>query len=216
MEVKMEFENGFPPDDIYAAEYVDEGDLSPNIDETDIRQRIHKSILEAGKHTHPHLGVTYYLNPIDGCIEPWLETGGIPKNAYHGIWVKIMTAPADAIPESVVNALLRLEDQLVYDCEENFRGTEWDGNNYIGIWGDKPNYPFEYELEVGVFWDPEDWFDVYDLQRIQRKWKEEGMTAAQIIDSEDLGDHNGKVRRDDAIQWLQNLIEQWEEEEEDA
>ena len=28
----MEFENGFPPDDPYAAEYVDHGDLSPDVD----------------------------------------------------------------------------------------------------------------------------------------------------------------------------------------
>jgi len=27
----MEFENGFPPDDPYAAEYVDHGDLSPDV-----------------------------------------------------------------------------------------------------------------------------------------------------------------------------------------
>jgi hypothetical protein len=34
----MEFENGFPPDDIYAAEYVDHGDLSPDVDEYDLEQ----------------------------------------------------------------------------------------------------------------------------------------------------------------------------------
>jgi len=28
----MEFENGFPSDDIYSPEYVDEGDLSPDVD----------------------------------------------------------------------------------------------------------------------------------------------------------------------------------------
>jgi len=27
----MEFENGFPPDDIYSPEYVDHGDLSPDV-----------------------------------------------------------------------------------------------------------------------------------------------------------------------------------------
>jgi hypothetical protein len=158
--------------------------------------------------------VTYYLDPIEKVIQPWIEIGsGIPRAAYNNIWVKILTAPANAIPESVVNTLLRLEDQLVYDCEVNFRGTEWDGD-YIGIWRSKPNYPFEYELEVACFWQPEDWFELDDLEDLKNKWKR-GMTPTQIIESKDLGDYDrGMVDKDEALEWLEQMIEEWKKEEE--
>jgi hypothetical protein len=206
----MEFFNRFPDDDPYAAEYVDT-DLSPDVDETE--QKIHKSILEAGEHTHPRFAVAYYLNPVDKVIENVFVGGGMPRAAYYGIWIEIFTAPPGAIPQSVVNNLLAIEDRLIYDCQENFKGVEWDGRNHVGVWQNKPNYSWEYQFEIGCFWDPYDWFEPV-LRDLKDKWRN-GMTASQIIDSEDLGDNEGMVDRDDAIKWLEQVIEEWEEEEEE-
>jgi hypothetical protein len=139
---------------------------------------------------------------------------GIPKAAYHDIWVKVLEAPADAIPESVVENLLRIEDRLIYDCEYNFQGTKWDGHNYVGVWRNKPEYSREFDFEVAAFWEPEDWFESV-LGSLKQKW-ELGMDAVQIIDSEDLGDiHSGMVRRDQAIEWLEEVIQEWREEAEE-
>jgi hypothetical protein len=173
-----------------------------------LHKSIHDSILRAGEAVNPLYAVTYYLNPIDRVIEAVSFGGGHPAPAYHNIWTEVFTAPPGAIPESVVENLLAIEDRLVLDCEENFQGTEWNGYNHIGIWEDKPEYPMEYQFEIGVFWDPYDWFDLRDLKD---KWQG-GMTAAQIIDSEDLGNiYDGMCRRDEAIKWLEQVIEEWEE-----
>jgi hypothetical protein len=80
---------------------------------------------------------------------------------------------------------------------------------------DDDPYAAEYvddDLSPDVWCNPHDWFN---LQNLKDRWQK-GMSAPQIIDSENLVNENGAVDRDDAIQWLQNLIEQWEEEEEDA
>jgi hypothetical protein len=178
--------------------------------------KLHESILQAGDYVNSHYGVTYYLNPIDGCIEPWLETGaGVPKAAYHNIWAKILTAPADAIPESVVKVLLELEDTLIYDCKNNFQRTKWDGSNFIGVWKRKPDYEFEYQIGVACYWSPEDWFDVFDIKKMRRKWQS-GMTPDQIIAEENLGSADqGMVDREEAIEWLEEMIAKWKEEEEE-
>ncbi len=178
-----------------------------------LHDSIHDSILNAGKAVHPNYATVYYLDPENRVIEPYTVIGaGIPAPAYHGIWVKIFSAPAGAIPESVVTNLLRIEDQLIYDCE-NFQGTEWDGHNHIGVWRNKPDYSVR-QFEIGSFWDPCDWFEPV-LQDLREKW-ENGMNAAQIIDSEDLGNiYDGMVDRDAAIEWLAETIKDWEDEEDE-
>jgi hypothetical protein len=175
---------------------------------------LHDSILNAGKAVHPNYAVTYYLDPENKVIESYTVIGaGIPAPAYHGIWVEIFSAPAGAIPESVVANLLRIEDRLIYDCESNFQGTEWDGHNHIGVWRNKPDYSVR-QFEIGCFWDSCDWFEPV-LQDLQDKWRK-GMNASQIIDSEDLGNiYDGMVDRDEAVKWLEEQIKDWEEEEDE-
>jgi hypothetical protein len=160
--------------------------------------------------------VTYYLDPIEKVIQPWIEIGsGIPRAAYNNIWVKVFSAPANAIPESVVKVLLELEDTLIYDCENNFQGSKWDGSNFIGVWKRKPDYEFEYQIEVTCYWSPEDWFDVFDIEKMKRKWQS-GMTPDQIIAEENLGSPDqGMVDREEAIQWMEDLIEEWKNKEEE-
>ena len=77
-----------------------------------------------------------------------------------------------------------------------------------------PNYSFEFQFEIAAFWDPGDWFGPV-LQDLKEKW-ESGMDAAQIIASEDLGDTVvGMVDRDQAIEWLEDTIQEWQEEAEE-
>jgi hypothetical protein len=177
---------------------------------------LHNSILNAGDAVHPSYPTDFYLDPESEQIQWYTRTGaGIPAPAYHGIWVKVFQAPAGAIPESVVENLLKVEDRLIYDCENNFQGTEWDGRNHTGVWKDKPDYSMEFQFEIAVFWDPWDWFGPV-LQDLKDKW-ESGMDAAQIIDSEDLGDiSSGIVDRDQAIEWLEDKIQEWQEEAEEC
>jgi hypothetical protein len=174
---------------------------------------LHESILQAGEAVSSRYAVSYYLNPIGQVIEPYTVVGaGIPRAAYHNIWVEVFTAPADAIPQSVVENLLAIEDQLIYDCQHNWLGTEWNGFNHVGLWKEKPNYPWAYNFEIACFWDPADWFEPV-LGDLKTKWQK-GINATSIVDSEDLGNiYDGMVDREEAIQWLENMIEEWEEED---
>jgi len=175
---------------------------------------LHNSILNAGEAVHPAYPTDFYLDPESEQIQWYTRTGaGIPAPAYHGIWVRLFQAPPNAIPKSIVQNLLRIEKQLIYDCEKNFQGTEWDGHNHIGVWKDKPDYSM-FRFEIATIWDPEDWFGPV-LQDLKEKW-ESGMNATQIIDSEDLGDTvDGMVDRDQAIEWLEDKIQEWQEEAEE-
>jgi len=82
---------------------------------------------------------------------------------------------------------------------------------HIGVWRDKPNYPFEFEFEIAVFWNPVLWFEPV-LENLKEKWKN-GMNAGAILDTENLGNTvDGMVRWHEAKKWLEDTIKYWEEE----
>jgi hypothetical protein len=68
------------------------------------------------------------------------------------------------------------------------------------------------EFEIDCYWNPYDWFEPV-INGLREKWKC-GMNATEIIDSESLGNlHEGMCRRDEAIEWLEQMIKEWEKDD---
>jgi len=168
-----------------------------------IRDSIHSSILsifDAQDASHSNYRTSYYLDPI-GARVVWLTRMGswIPSQVHDGIWVKVLDAPIRAIPQSIVDNLLKVESALVEDClrfQEN------------GYWEDKPDYS-SYRLEPTCFWDPSVWFDISDIEDIREKW-EDSLSAEEIVGELFLGDiHNGSVDYHETVEWVNRLIQNW-------
>jgi len=166
-----------------------------------IRESIHHSILsilEAEDASNPYYPTIYYLDPKSAVIRwyPQAEIG-----IGEG-WVRILNAHPRAIPQSIVNTLLMIEDILVDSCA-SFQ--------LLGRWEDKPDYSLlRLELRVTVFWPPEKWFNEFDRVDIRRMWRK-GMSPEDIISSLFLGDpFNGGVDRREALDWIKQMIQEWE------
>ena len=169
-----------------------------------VRESIHSSILaifDAQDASHREYQTSYYLDPVNSRVVWLTRVGGwIPAQVSDGIWVKLFDAPVRAIPQSIVDALLSVEDVLTDDCLD-FQES--------GYWVEKPDYSI-YGLEPVCFWDPVDWFDPFDFEEIREKW-EEGMSAEEIVGDLYLGDIlNGMVDYHEALEWINGLIQQWQ------
>jgi len=168
-----------------------------------IRDSIHNSILsilDAQDASHPNYPTSYYLDPVDFRVVWFTRMGSwVPTQIHDGIWVKVLDAPIRAIPQSIVDNLLKVEDVLVEDC---LRFQE------DGYWQEKPDY-FPYALQPACFWDPSVWFDLFDIVEIREKW-EGGMSPEEIVGEVCLGDIlNGKVDYHETLEWVNGLIQQW-------
>jgi len=100
-----------------------------------VRDSIHSSILaifDAQDASHREYQTSYYLDPVNSRVV-WLTRIGdwIPAQVSDGIWVKLFDAPVRAIPQSIVDALLSVEDVLTDDCLD-FQES--------GYWVEKPDY----------------------------------------------------------------------------
>jgi len=49
---------------------------------------------------HPHCPTKVYLDLEQGVVQPYLDTGGAPREAHEGRWVWVCTAPARVVPYS--------------------------------------------------------------------------------------------------------------------
>lgn len=108
----------------------------------------------------------------------------------------------------------------IYELQDAFKGTEWNGQNHVGVWDSdyeqrrEDGYrPFRYMEEcLSFFWTPEEWFDARNSNdwQMKRKW-ELGLTVEEIIDTEDLGGAHcqGQCDRNAAIEWMNKTVERW-------
>jgi hypothetical protein len=155
-----------------------------------------------------------YLDTEKRTIYSFVSNGGVPVCAYNGIDTLILSVWDRAIPAAVVDTLLDLEDDLlcVLSCYE---GTEYDGRNHVGVWASGATDAKEFlwekanSLSIGSFWDPSDWFgDV--LEDLQNSYAS-GKTPTEIITEQHLGDwQDGECDRDEAIAWLEDMIQLWD------
>jgi len=103
---------------------------------------------------------------------------------------------------------------------EGYEGTEWDGQNHKGIWSAESQELLEsveqqLSNSVTYYWDAGEWFEPVQAKLIEEL--RQGKTPKEIVDEQDLGDvYNGRVRRQDAVRYLESLAEEYLEEEEEG
>lgn len=162
-----------------------------------IRELIHESILSilgAQDASHPQLSTVYYLDPIECKIRWYTQATQASTSACDENWVHVLTAHPRAIPQSIVDNLLKLEMSFAADCEQ----FQKDGK-----WKNKPVYS-TYRINVTVYYPPEKWFDAFDLHNIRWQAKK-GMGAEEILAGFDLG---GNVDYQEALDWIKKVIHQ--------
>lgn len=154
-----------------------------------------------------------YLNPEAEKIEVFQDSNNsMPMKAYHHEWLHICNIPSVSVPDSVVSALLEIEDALE-SAIESYEGTEWNGSNHVGQWSWNEDDSMHFaqltsELSFASYWEPGDWFESC-MGELKKEW-ESGKTAEQIIDGQHLGDSaDGMCDRPAAIEWLEDEIAQW-------
>lgn len=178
-----------------------------------------KNISEMDFDAPSGFGHTVYFDPeASEVIALLLGQSETPVHAYNNIYQTVLDVPANAIAQSVAEALTELADDIEW-LAEGWQGTRWDGSNHIGVWADNRASDFSEKilggyLDITTYWEPGDWFEPV-MGELKDLWAE-GKTAEQIIDEQDLGDTaNGICDRDAAIKWLEKRIEEWVEEAEE-
>ena len=109
---------------------------------TNIRESIHESILSilgAQDASHPQFPTAYYLDPIE-CKIRWYTQATQASTSACDEKVHVLTAHPRAIPQSIVDNLLKLEMSFAADCEQ----FQKDGK-----WKNKPVYS-TYRIEANV------------------------------------------------------------------
>lgn len=185
--------------------------------DTETQTALHTSILELADYDFSGEWKTdIYLDPETEKLYTFTNTGGVPRTVFHGIDQHILSVSPKVIPQSVVDALLYVES-LLESVLKGWEGTEWNGNNHIGLWSEdsldllteiqqKTN-----DYEIAHYWDASEWFSPV-IDDLKTAWRE-GKTAEQIIDAENLGnDADGMCDRSEAISWLEYMIGEWESE----
>ncbi len=151
-----------------------------------------------------------YLDPEREKVYTHVGKNSMPMEAFHNIDTFIISIHPKAIPTSVYNAVKAIENGLDSLIDE-FRGTEWNGNDHIGQWTEDAGGILEclaqIQHKIAYYWDPSDWFESVSDSDIQ-SLIDEGRTAEQIVDTLGCGnDTDGMVDRTDAISWMTNHIE---------
>lgn len=135
-----------------------------------------------------------YLNPED-CSLYGARSDVTPDRVSRNIDRRILDVAenvnVDTVRQALAEYLLK-----IYELQDTFKGTEWNGHSHVGVWDSdyeqrrKDGYrPFWYMEEcLSFFWAPEEWFDTRDSNdwQMKRKW-ELGLSVEEIIDTEDLG-----------------------------
>lgn len=102
-----------------------------------------------------------YLDPEESKVYVFACVGsGYPIRAHHNIDVHLVDIPADAIGDSVADALLNHLD-TIQAFVDLFKGTKWDGHNLVGQW-EEWDEPYALNIEpdeIHCAWDPADWLD---------------------------------------------------------
>ena len=160
-----------------------------------------------------------YLDPETERIYTFVGSNSTPMSAYHNIDRHILRVGDGAISASVYNAIKDVEDDL-HDLLDLYNGSEWNGSNHIGQWSEKAtelNLRIDdklFQAEIASYWDAGDWFSPI-AGDLKAEW-ESGKTAEQIIDEQGCGDEiDGMCDQNEAIDWLEGRIEEWQTEAEE-
>jgi len=154
-----------------------------------------------------------YLDPEKKAVYTFVGSNSSPMAAFHNIDLHLLTVHNGSIPSSVQAAIESVSENID-SVLALYLGTEWDGNNHIGQWGE--DFGAEVEclqeklssIPLACYWDASEWFNPV-VDELKEDWKT-GKTAEQIIDGQNLGnDCDGEVDRDEAIGWLNGMIEDW-------
>jgi len=159
------------------------------------------SILDCEDATHSQYPTAYYLDPAAAKIR-WYTKAELIDEDINEDWVQILIAHPRAIPRSIVDVLLRIKDILVEHCLEF---------QMLGKWKNKPDYSLlRLELNVVIFYRPEDWFDAFDLYDIRHRWKQ-GMSAEEIV-SALFQEENIKrnLDRREVLTWIRQMFQKWQ------
>jgi hypothetical protein len=154
-----------------------------------------------------------YLDPRSGKVYTHTGQNSVPEDAYHGIDRRILTVYPNAIGLSVARAVEAVSEKL-QEILDNFKGTEWNGQNHIGIWNvsgglSGNGYPSEEPPEIWYYSDPCDWFEGSE-DDIKESWRL-GRTAADHVER-CCGLTNGpgeECREDEAIEYVDRQFKQF-------
>ena len=144
---------------------------------------------------HPHCPTKVYLDLEQGVVQPYLDTGGAPREAHEGRWVWVCTAPARVVPSSLVSGVLRVEPQLQAHIEAYRQG--------IDITGDYGDFEFQTYIK------PADWFKPFIVDLI--RYYEQGLTPEQVLERESLECEAGAVEFEEALHWLRDQWAEWDD-----
>jgi len=151
-----------------------------------------------------------YLDPERGTVHATqLDQNGWPARAHHNIDQCILVVEGNAIPSSVVSAVLVVEDEILA-LLGFYLGTEWDGSNHVGQWAEGAwdamcalDTAIERQ-EITCYWDAGDWLAEGEDELIAAL--RSGQTPEEVAATVHLGDdHSGRVRLDDVISYLAGL-----------
>jgi len=151
-----------------------------------------------------------YIDPEKHTVYVFTCVGaGIPAAAWHNRQVQILRIPADAIAESVCNAVLMVEERLAELCDR-YLGSEWDGSNHVGRWAEDGGGVLEWVgdriPEIACYWDAGDWFSGDGTDDDIRARLRSGKKPQEILADLYLGDESiGEVREADALEWIKGL-----------
>lgn len=113
----------------------------------------------------------------DGVPHVLLYSGvgsGYPERAYHGRWLRLGSLAAKAVGSEAVE-VIESHKGLILSLLATYQGTEWDGNNHVGVWK-RPDNDDDFDIEymcydidrdlsqVATYWEASDWFAPVGLQ----------------------------------------------------
>jgi len=154
-----------------------------------------------------------YLDPEKKAVYTFVGSNSSPMAAFNNIDLHLLRVHNGSIASSVQAAIDNVSDNIG-SVLALYLGTEWNGNNHVGQWGEGLCDELECLQEklsltpAACYWDASEWFDPV-LDDLKTEW-EAGKTAEQIIDGQNLGDDcDGEVDRNEAIAWLNGMIGEW-------
>jgi hypothetical protein len=185
-----------------------------------VNQVLMKSIESVGaEEFNSEFSTGVYLSGEKGIVYSFLKTGGIPSGVYNNLDVEIMSVPSGHVIGDTVLAALQGHAEEIQELLSSYQGSEWDGSNHRGQWNSQALEWFsecvapQLSCEVGSYWNASDWFEPV-IGELKDRW-EAGETVEAIIDSENLGtnDQDGCCDKQEAVDWLQMMFEEWAEED---